>query len=153
MVGGMSVAVEVSSVRMATAEEIPRIVEMGRRFRSESSYNEHLPENVEKMTKLAMHLLSKDGLLVLEREGQIIGMLGFIIHSHFISGETLAGEVFWWVEPEFRGDGLKLVEETKRLARLAGAKFLDMVAPNKRVARLYDCLGYQWLESTHRIAL
>ena len=47
-------------------------------------------------------------------DGAIVGMLGFIIHDHFISGEKVAGEVFWWMEPEHRGDGLKLLDETKR---------------------------------------
>lgn len=140
-------------IRVAIEADLPRLVEMGQRFRSESTYSKFLADNPERMMQLGRQLLAADGLLVLEKAGQIIGMIGYIIHSHFISGEIVAGEVFWYVEPEVRGDGLKLVDEAKRRARVAGAKFLDMVAPSERVARLYKHLGYEWMESTHRIAL
>lgn len=140
-------------VRDAIEADIPRLVEMGRRFRSETSYSKYLADNPERMAQLGRQLLAKDGLLLAERDGAIVGMLGFIVHSHFISGEIAAGEVFWWMEPEFRGDGLKLVDEAKRRARLAGALYLDMIAPSKRVARLYQHLGYEFVESTHRIQL
>jgi len=126
---------------------------MGRRFREESSYSKYLADNPERMAVLGKHLLLSDGLLVAEKDGKIIGMLGFIIHSHFISGETVAGEVFWWMEPEHRGDGLKLLDETKRRARLAGAKYLHMIAPSERVARLYKHLHYEFVESTFQINL
>jgi RimJ/RimL family protein N-acetyltransferase len=141
------------TVRSATDAEIPRLVAMGQRFRAESSYSAFLADNPDRMAELGRTLLAKDGLLLAERDGSIIGMLGFIVHDHFIDGERLAGEVFWWMEPEHRGEGLKLVEEAKRRARLAGAKALDMIAPNKKVARLYGHLGYEFVESTHRIAL
>lgn len=155
--GGFSDVVEappaVPTVRLATAADIPRLVEMGRRFRSESTYSKYLADNPERMAQLGHMLLEKDGLLLAERNEQTVGMLGFIIHSHFISGELVAGEVFWWMEPEYRGDGLKLVEEAKRRARLAGAKYLHMIAPSERVARLYRHLGYEFVESTHQITL
>jgi GNAT superfamily N-acetyltransferase len=146
-------AERVLTVRLATAADIPRLVKMGQRFRSESSYSKYLAENPARMTELGHTLLAKDGLLLAERDGETVGMLGFIVHSHFISGELVAGEVFWWMEPEFRGEGLKLLEETKRRARLAGAKYLHMIAPNERVSRLYRHLGFEFVEATHQISL
>lgn len=140
-------------IRLATESDLPRLVEMGQRFRSESTYSKYLADNPERMLQLGRQLLAADGLLVLERGDLIIGMLGFIIHSHFISGELVAGEVFWYVEPEVRGEGLKLVNEAKRMAKLAGATCLQMIAPSDRVAKLYGLLKYQWVESTYQIAL
>ncbi len=142
-----------TTVRAATADDIPCLVEMGRRFRSQSSYANFLADNPEKMAALGRQLLAQDGLLLMEREGQVTGMIGFIIHSHFISGETVAGEVFWFVDAEHRGDGLKLLNEVKRRARKAGAKYLHMIAPNERVAKLYKALGYTFVESTYQINL
>lgn len=143
----------VLTVRQATLEDIPRLVELGRQFRDESTYSAFLADNPAKMAELGKSLLSKGGLLCGEHDGEIVAMLGFIIHDHFIDGERLAGEVFWYVLPEHRGEGLKLVDEAKRRAKLAGAKALDMIAPTKRVARLYDHLGYEFVESSHRIKL
>ena len=138
----------VVTVRSATLADIPRLVEMGQRFRAESSYSKYLADNPDRMAELAKMLLVGDGLLCAERDDKVIGMLGFIIHDHFISGEKVAGEVFWWMEPEHRGDGLKLLEETKRRAKAVGAKYLHMIAPSERVSRLYKILGYEWVEAT-----
>lgn len=143
----------VLTIRLAVEADIPRLVEMGQRFRAESTYSKFLADNPEKMAELGRMLLKKDGLLLMERDGAIVGMLGFFLHSHFISGEQVAGEVFWWVEPECRGEGLKLLDEMKRHARAAGAKYIHMIAPSKRVARLYQHLGFEWVESTHQLPL
>ncbi|MGH9505231.1 MAG: GNAT family N-acetyltransferase [Terriglobales bacterium] len=142
-----------TTIRLAIDADIPRLVEMGQRFRAESRYAKFLADNPERMAHLGRQLLACDGLLAMERDGEIIGMLGFILHDHFISGEKVAGEVFWWVEPEHRGDGLKLLDETKRRAKAAGAKCLHMIAPSERVSRLYKILGYEWVEATYQISL
>ena len=141
------------TVRSATLSDIPRLVEMGQRFRAESSYSAFLADNPDRMAALATDLFAHDGLLCAERDGAIVGMLGFIIHDHFISGEKVAGEVFWWMEPEHRGDGLKLLDETKRRAKAVGAKYLHMIAPSERVSRLYKILGYEWVEAPCQISL
>lgn len=137
-------------IRDAREEDLSRIVDMGLNFRKLTSYATHLGENKEKMHELASQLLSKDGLLVLENCNEIIGMLGFIVYSHFISGDLIAGEVFWWVEPEHRGHGNMLLDEMERRAKQRGAKFAQMIAPNPWVARYYNRRGYQFVESTHQ---
>jgi RimJ/RimL family protein N-acetyltransferase len=105
------------TIRQATAEDIPPMVAMGLRFLKNSPYVKHLAENAEQMAKLGESLLaSAGGMLVAEAYGQIVGMLGYIVYDHFISGEKTAGEVFWWVEPEHRGAGLKLLYELERIA-------------------------------------
>lgn len=137
-------------IREALESDIPRMVEMGRRFREESSYNEHLTDNPAKMAALGKILIEKNSLLVSERAGEIVGMLGFVIHSHFISGDVMAMEVFWWVEPDHRGEGVKLLHEMKNRARAAGAKFYQMIAPNEKVAEFYKAIGCLWVESTYQ---
>ncbi len=141
-------------IRAAHLSDVPRIVEMGRRFRVESTYNKHLADNPERMTRLAEQLIGQGGLLIAEQNGDITGMIGFILHDHFISGEKFAGEIFWWQEPEYRGiDGLKLLREAEKVARAAGAKYLQMIAPNDRITKLYKLRGYEFVESTYQLAL
>lgn len=140
-------------IRLATAADVPRLVEMGRRFRSETGYAKHLAENPAKMTELAQQLAAAGGLLVSERSGEIVGMIGFVIFPHFLSGETTAGEVFWWVEPEHRGEGVKLLREAERYARARGATKIQMIAPTDRVALLYQRLGYEFVEANYQRAL
>ena len=140
-------------IRQATASDVPRLVEMGRRFRSETGYARVLAENPQKMTELATQLTSLGCLLVSERAGQLVGMLGYFVYPHFISGEQTAGEVFWWVEPECRGEGVKLLREAEKRARESGAERMQMIAPTDRVANLYKRLGYEFVEASYQRSL
>lgn len=134
-------------IRLACASDIPRLVEMGLRFRRESEYSQHLLENAEKMAELAAQLAASDSLLVSDRGGRLVGMLGYVVFRHFLSGELVSGEVFWWVEPEHRGEGLKLLRAAEDRSRSYGAKYMQMIAPNDRVADLYRRLSYTFVES------
>ena len=140
-------------IRLATKEDIPRLVEMGQRFRAHSTYSQYLADNPEQMAKLGQQLIDVDGLLISERDGKIIGMMGFILHNHFLSGEKVAGEVFWWMEPEYRGDGLRLLHEAERRSKAAGAKYMHMIAPTEQVETIYKRLGYQYVEATYQKSL
>lgn len=140
-------------IRLAVKADIPRLVEMGQRFRAHSTYAQYLADNPKQMAKLGEQLIAVDGLLLSEREGQIIGMMGFILHNHFISGEKVAGEVFWWVEPEYRGDGLRLMHDAERRAKAAGAKYMHMIAPTEQVEAVYERLGYEYVEATYQKTL
>lgn len=139
-----------TELRLAREADIPRLIEMGERFRAGSSYERHLAANPEQMTKMAAQLIAVDGLLISERSGHITGMLGFLVFPHFLSGEVVGGEVFWWVEPEHRGDGLKLLREAERQATARGAKKMQMIAPTDQVARVYQHLGYDFVESAYQ---
>jgi RimJ/RimL family protein N-acetyltransferase len=135
-------------IRLASEADIPRLVEMGLRFRRESEYVDVLAENAGKMEELARQLAKNGCLVVSERAGRVVGMLGYVIFPHFLSGELVSGEVFWWVEPEERGEGLKLLRAAEECSRRNGAKFMQMIAPNDRVGAFYERLGYRRVETS-----
>lgn len=127
---------------------------MGKTFLSRTSYDRFLAEDPDCMAKLAGALINVNGLLLSEQSGEITGMLGFIIHSHFISGERMAGEVFWWVDERHRGkEGIKLLKEMEKRAHLAGASKIQMIAPTDKVAEFYRRIGYEFVESTYQRSL
>jgi ribosomal protein S18 acetylase RimI-like enzyme len=140
-------------IRDAQLSDVPRLVEMGQRFIKETSYSKHLRDNPECAAVLITSLIEKGSLLILEQGQEIIGMLGFVMFPHFMSGDLTAGEIFWWVEPEHRGQGLKLLREMERRARVEGAKYVQMVAPNEKVGRLYERLGFDRIETSYQRAL
>lgn len=140
----------VLTIRDATREDLPRLVELGRHFREGSTYERFLADNPAKMLELGENLLSKQGLLVVDSDGELVGMMGFVVYDHFISGERVVGEVFWWVEPRYRRYGMKLYKEMKRRGKLAGATLQQMVAPNDKVANFYMRLGLQFVEATYQ---
>lgn len=140
-------------IRLANTSDLPRLVAMGLRFRNGTTYKQHLGESPEQMAALAEKLIASNGLLVTEREGKVVGMLGFVLYDHFLSGEKTAGEVFWWVEPEYRGEGLKLLRDVEERAREAGAKRMQMIAPTEQVARVYEHMNYEFVESSYQKTL
>lgn len=137
-------------IRDACVADVPRLVKMGQRFIKESSYSKHLGDNPECAAELIKNLIGRNSLPIIERNNEIVGMLGFVLGPHFMSGDMVAGEVFWWVEPEYRRGGVMLMRETERRARLAGAKNIQMIAPNEKVARFYEGSGYEYVESTYQ---
>lgn len=122
---------------------------MGERF-IESHYAAHIAKNTEIMANLVRFLMERRGVLVLESDAVVIGMIGYLIQPHFISGELMAGEVFWWVRPEYRGKGRMLLAEAEKRARAEGAKAMQMIAPNERVSKLYARIGYTPIETIHQ---
>jgi GNAT superfamily N-acetyltransferase len=140
-------------IRPATEPDIPRLLKMGARFIAETPYKNHIFANPEQMEKLAKQLMASGGVLVYERDGELIGMLGYVVFPHYVSGELIAGEVFWWVEPEARGIGRELMKVAEEQARAAGAKRFQFVAPTERVAKLYERLGYERVEVMYQRAL
>lgn len=140
-------------IRDATLADIPRMVEMGQHFRKQTSYDKFLSDSPETMKKLGETLIERNGLIVSEERGEVIGMLGFIIYEHFISGDLTAGEVFWFVEPQHRGSGIRLMKEMERRARSAGAKNMQMVAPSWKVAKFYKRSGFELMEMSYQRTL
>src|SRR6266481_8606542 len=137
-------------IREANEQDIPRLVEMGMHFHNGSPYREHIKENPQQMRNLAEQLVLNRGLLLSERAGKICGMFGYFVYPHFLSGEIVAGEVFWWVEPEHRGEGVKLLKEAERRAKSAGAARMQMIAPDDRLGTLYKRLGYSFVEASYQ---
>jgi GNAT superfamily N-acetyltransferase len=136
-------------IRTATADDVPRIVEMGLRFRRETKYANHIGDNAEQLAALTGKVISEGIALVSEDAGRVCGMIGILLFPHFISGELIAAEVAWWVEPEHRGAGIKLVREAERKARERGAKRMQMIAPSDQVGSVYKRLGYSYVEAAY----
>ncbi len=76
-------------------------------------------------------------------------MIGLVLYPHHLSGEWTAGEVFWWVEPEARGEGLQLMKQAEAWARGRGAAAIQMIAPSTQVGVIYRRYGYAPIETTY----
>lgn len=135
-------------IRQATAEDLGTLVEMGLRFIASTSYRGRLAANPGQIAHLMQGLIwADDGtLLVAEDDGKIAGMIGVCIYVHPISGERIAGELFWWMQPEQRGDGVKLLKAAEAWADEKCAVRMQMIAPDEKVAKAYQALGYGRLE-------
>ena len=125
---------------------------MGQQFAQTEMYRDVLHENPEQMAIVATNLIEHESgtVLVLERAGVLVGMIGIICTPHFLSGEMFAGEVFWWVTPGQRGDGVRLLRASESWAIEHGAKTLQMIAPTERVGQFYDRMGFTRMETSYQ---
>ena len=139
-------------IREAVAADIPRLVEMGRRFIRESSYRGRIGINPNALRQLMGKMvgLPSGVVFVSENDGKAIGMVGVHVYDHPMSGELFANELFWWVEPEERGCGMKLKKRAEAWARAMGAVRIQMTAPNDRIAQVYRASGYYKLEELYQ---
>lgn len=138
-------------IREATIDDVPRLVEMGGRFVGSSNYCGRLANNPRAQCDMMLRLIGHcDGkVFVSEKDGSVTGMVGVAAFMHPWSGEWMAEEVFWWVEPEARGPGIKLLKRAEQWANDKSCVRMRSSAPNGRVARAYRALGYTKIEEAY----
>lgn len=142
-------------IRRATLADMPRLIEMGQRFASSSEYAGRVEVDPERVAYSVAGMLDNPMAVVLVSgsDATITGMLLAVLYEHPFSGKLTGSELAWWVEPEARGDGIRLLRAVETWAKDAGATRMQMVAPNERVAALYERLGYSALETAFQRSL
>lgn len=143
-------------IREGTIADVDAMVDMGHRFHAGTVYSGLMAESPDQMRKVATAFVSDSDKVALLAviDGHIVGMLLALLHTHFLSGERMAGEVAWWVEPEARGTiGLRLLVAAERWARDRGATKIQMVAPTANVERIYKARKYEKVETTYQRSL
>lgn len=140
-------------IRPATLDDTDSLVRMAQHFAATPEYAGSLRLDPDTVASLIGTLLENPQalLLVAEQEpGQLIGMMVVICFPHMLSGEWMASEIAWWMEPSYRGEGVQMYHYAERWARQQGARALQMVAPNPRVERFYAQLGLTKIETAYQ---
>lgn len=150
-----AIAAQLTVVRRAEIWDISRITEMVLADIDSGPYHELIKPSITQIEESLSYLLAQPtGLVLIAEEGELAtGTIAAYGHNHPISGEYGVGLVFWWVRPENRngkGPGLPLLRALEHWARINGAKWLQMVAPTEEVAKLYEALGYKYVESAYQ---
>jgi GNAT superfamily N-acetyltransferase len=128
---------------------------MGARFISETDYAGIISVNPDRLSASVKAVADNpDGvILVSGSDATITGMIAMLAYDHPFSGERMAFEVVWWVEPEARGDGVRLLRAAEDWAMEQGIGKMQMVAPNERVGALYERMGYLPVETSYQRTL
>lgn len=141
-------------IRGALLPDIPRLVVMGVHFIQSTQYAGQIGENPDALFDMMLKLIeAENAVIFVDGETQPIGMLGAHIFQHPMSGELVASELFWWVEPEHRGNGLALYRALEGWAEERGVHKIQMVAPDERTSRVYCALGFTKVEELYQKAL
>lgn len=139
------------SIRLATVADLDALVAMSAHFIA-AIYPTDMPFNPAQVRTLAAQLIgSPDSAIYLaEKAGLVVGMLALTAYAHPMSGERIATEVCWWVEPAHRGVGVRLFDAAQTWAREQGAVVFQMIAPSPEVARFYERMGLHFIETTYQ---
>lgn len=148
------------NLRLATAEDKPRLIEMAVRFLLESSYGEFFdawatPQSIsvliDNVLRFGAILVAEVPLTHTEEDRvELVGMLALIALPHPLTGQIYADEIAWWVDPEHRGGtlGPKMLRAAEDWATTNGANMVKMVAPaGSTVGSFYERIGYRPVES------
>lgn len=93
---------------------------MGERFAEAANLRASIGYDAATMEALFRNLIAADTAILLITEG---GAAGGILYPAVFNAAHLTGqELFWWVDPEHRGTGVRLLAALEDAARAMGAK-------------------------------
>jgi GNAT superfamily N-acetyltransferase len=149
-------------IREATAADRFRIIEMTTRFILESQYHHWLSGATPERIGAYVDAVLESGVIFVYELGnynapeqgvKILGMLALLPFEHPLTGQRVAEEFAWWVDPEHRRGlaGPRLLAHMERWCVQNRLHMVKMVAPDgSSVGDFYNRSGYQALE-THWI--
>lgn len=143
-----------TTLREAVATDVSQLQTMFATFVASTQYARYVGNDPAYSTGLIERLIANDDgvIFVAVRNGAVIGMLGLVAFQHPMSGERVASEAFWWLDPAQRGYGGFLLKRGERWAIAHGARRLSLMAPadKPRVGEIYAALGYDCVEITYQ---
>jgi GNAT superfamily N-acetyltransferase len=128
---------------------------MAERFITETEYKDVLKLSPENLERSVTYFLGNPDVAVFVsgRHDSPTGMIIMLGYEHPFTGERIASEMVWWVNPESRGDGIRLLKAAEGWAKEQGIPKISMIAPSARVGALYERLGYKAVETAYQKGL
>ncbi len=140
--------------RQAHEPDVARVVAMFQEFVATTQYRQYVGNDPKYAEAMITTLVTDPdrALFVVDSEFGVVGMLGLLIFTQPFSGERVASELFWWLDPNHRGHGGWLLKRGEMWARDHGAIRMSMMAPvdKPRVAETYEKLGYAEVERVYQ---
>jgi len=146
-----------SKVRRAEPNDLHDCIYIGKKFATEAGYSS-LKVNVEKAEATFWNSIERDDvlLLIVESEGQVVGLFLAMLAPAFFTDQLLGVELMWYVLPEYRGKlgdtPIRVLDEYEKWAKAGGATMINMVnidlLNGEKVAKIYKSKGYRLAENT-----
>lgn len=144
-------------LKLLEEHDIPRVVELGRNFFDASPYNSlTFSEQATENFLYACLARPENNICILAVEDEeVVGALVGSISNLPFSEDTVAAEIAWWVEPDYRKGtvGRDLKEAYEYWAIKMGAKKISMALLSgdyeKLLDRYYRSTGYVKAETAY----
>lgn len=138
------------TIRHVTTEELPILLEGGESFYKEGGmFGKFRADN---FIRGWTRLLEGTGTIMgmFNEFGDIEGALGGMHYPELNTGEVVAVELFWYMLPGSRGNGLKLLKAFERWAAEENCDHVAMIhlttLQPERLGEIYLRLGYELFE-------
>lgn len=140
-------------IRAATPADIDPIVAMCAEFIAEGTYLGMIAFERARFERLIAALVASNAADVLVTD-RLNGMIAMVMERSDLTGDVMAGELFWWVRPGARGvTGWRLQQAGERWARERGATIMRMAAPDENVGRMLERNGFKRAEIMYQKGL
>lgn len=140
-------------LRPLTSADLPAVVRLAPMFWAEGKLPGKFVPEVFLRTWESLFSLGIGQMIGSFDGDRVTGVLGFILSPDANDGEIVATEMFWFVDPASRGDGLRLFRAFETEAKAAGAKRLIMVHLSSingpELKHLYERCGYHEIETQY----
>lgn len=145
------------NLKLATLEDVDTVVKMVKVFVDQTPYrNEEFdPEKVRAVVVNLVRDRNRGIVIMLMKDDLPIGFLGGTLTEMIFSRKTVAAELFWWVDPQYRTrKSLMLKEAFEFWGKRVGASYTQMSAiPDPKVERFYERSGYTFSEKAYMKAV
>jgi GNAT superfamily N-acetyltransferase len=140
-------------IRELTVEELPLIYRLGKMFYEEGKLPGKFDNDVFLKT-WTKFLQSGIGRIFGAFQGEeFVGALACMTTPDMYDGQKVAIETFWYVFPEFRGQGVRLMKHYENWAKNNGVSRVLMGAiaglHDEELGSFYERCGYRRLETTY----
>lgn len=137
------------SIRTATVEDVPAVVELGAHMHAESKRWSRIPFDPVRAAESMRRIIGGSGVVFLyERDGVVVGGIAGYVEMHWACDATIAQEAAFFIDREHRGGmaASRLICALITWARLRGAAWLHAGTSTgldpEMVAALYERLGF-----------
>lgn len=140
------------SIYVAEERDVPRVLAMGLVFMATRPFGSAHDGDPERLTA-AIKICMTTGVVLLAVEGdKAFGMLCIYTMEHPLTGELIAEELAWWIDPEHKSllAGPKLLRAGIVWARQIGVECLKMSAlAGTRVGLFLEHQGFVQAETSY----
>lgn len=140
-------------IKLLTVEQLPAASAMGALFMKEGKVPENFNADVFVANWTALINNGMGFIFGLFNGEEIVGALGSIIVGDINHGKLVANEAFWFVHPDHRGQGIRLLKAYEDEAKKRGAVFCTMVhllnLQPEKLGKLYRNRGYHPIETSY----
>lgn len=142
-------------LRKATQADVPTVLLMIKKFHASCSYKD-IPFSEAKTLTLIANAANDhpdNYCMVADKDGVVVGILAASLHAPLFSEESVAVELGWWVEPEYRNGkaGLGLIRDFEKWAASKNVRVVQLSTlgtTDPTVEDFFKRIGYYKVETT-----